>query len=214
MIYSGGPALIPGDPAPDTDVQVLATYAGRVISTGGGKDGTKPVKTMRGKAAFVGGRVGKGRVFLSCPHPEMAEYSYDLVRSGIKYLTGVAPTPVNLDRVRGSLSVIYRSVQTDASRTFYYDKILRDRRFDVRTKFDENDYPHVDVIVLGSVVKDDDSPAFRQFIANGGQLIAVAKTKTERATAEKISGATIVDSYDKVLKLLEDSIPKTKGTKQ
>ena len=88
------------------------------------------------------------------------------------------------------------------------------RRFDVRTKFDENDYPHVDVIVLASVVKEDDSPAFRQFIANGGQLIAVAKTKAERATAEKISGATIVDSYDKVLKLLEDSIPKAKVSKQ
>ena len=207
VIYAGGPALIPGDPVPDTDVKVLATYAGRVISTGGGKSGTEPVKTMRDKAAFVGGRVGKGRVFLSCPHPEMTECNYDLVRSGIKYLTGVAPSPVNLDRVRGSLSVIYRSVKTDASRAFYYDKLLRDRRFDVRTKFDENDYPHVDVIVLASVTKEDDSPVFRQFIANGGQLIAVAKTKAERAKAEKIPGAIVVDSYDKVLKLLEDSLP-------
>ena len=211
VIYAGGPALIPGDPVPDTDVQVLATYSGRVISTGGGKSGTEPVKTMRGKAAFVGGRVGKGRVFLSCPHPEMTEHTYDLVRSGIKYLTGVAPSPVNFDRMRGALSVIYRSVRSDASRALYYDRILRDRRFDVRTDYDENDYPHVDVIVLASVNKDDDnSPAFRQFIASGGQLIAVAKTKAERATAEKIPGATIVDSYDKVLELLMDLIPKTK----
>jgi len=215
VIYAGGPALIPGDPVPDTDVKVLATYAGRVISTGGGKDGTKPVKTMRGKAAFVGGRVGKGRVFLSCPHPEMAEHSYDLVRSGIKYLTGVAPSPVNFDRVRGSLSVIYRAVKTDASRALYYDGILRDRRFDVYTDFNENDYPHVDAIVLADVEKDDgDSPAFRQFIADGGLLIAVAKTKAERERAEKIPGAAIVDSYDKVLELLEAAMPETKGTKQ
>ena len=214
VIYAGGPALIPGDPVPDTDVKVLATYLGRVISTSGGKTGMDPVKTMRGKAAFVGGRVGKGRVFLSCPHPEFAEYSYDLVRSGIKYLTGVAPSPANLDRVRGSLSLLYRSVKSDTARAFFYDKILRDRRFDVHTQFDENDYPHADAIVLASVSKEDDSPAFRQFIANDGQLIAVAKTKTERATAEKISGATIVDSYDKALNVLENLITKqTKGVK-
>ena len=214
VIYAGGPALIPGDPVPDTDVKVLATYAGRVINTGGGTNAMEAIKTMRGKAAFVGGRVGKGRVFLSCPHPEMTEYSFDLVRSGIKFLTGVAPSPVNLDRVRGSLAVLYRSVRTDESRAFFYDKILCDRRFDVRTKFDENDYPHVDVIVLASVTKEDDSPTFRQFIANGGQLIAVAKTKFERETAEKITGAMIVDSYDKALKTLENLMPsQTKGTK-
>ena len=51
VIYAGGPALIPGDPVPDTDVQVLATYSGRVISTGGGKSGTEPVKTMRRSSA-------------------------------------------------------------------------------------------------------------------------------------------------------------------
>ena len=104
-------------------------------------------------------------------------------------------------------------MKTDASRAFFYDKLLPDRRFDVRTKYDENDYPHVDVIVLASVAKGDDSPSFRQFVANGGQLIAVAKTKAERATAAKIPGATVVDSYDKALNALEILVPKAKGAK-
>ena len=210
VIYAGGPALIPGDPLPDTDLEVLATYAGRIINVGGGKDGTKPVMSMRDKAAFVGGRVGKGRVFLSCPHPEMTENTHDLVRSGIKYLTGVAPSPVYFDRVRGALSVAYRSASTAEARAVFYDKILRDRRFDVRIQFDENDYPYVDAIVLTTVSKGDNSPAMRQFIANGGQLIVVAKTKEERAIAEKISGATILDSYDKMLEILEGLVPKRK----
>ena len=46
--------------------------------------------------------------------------------------------------------------------------------------------------------------------ANGGQLIIVAKTKEERAIAEKISGATILDSYDKMLEILEGLVPKRK----
>ena len=210
MIYAGGPALIPGDPLPDTDLEVLATYAGRIINVGGGKDGTKPVMSMRGKAAFVGGRVGKGRVFLSCPHPEMAENTHDLVRSGIKYLTGVAPSPVYFDRVRGALSVAYRSASTAEARAIFYDKILRDRRFDVRTNLDENDFPHADVIVLGSVEKGDDSPAILQFVANGGKVIAVARNKEARATAAKIPGAIVVNSQKKVPAVLEGLLPKRK----
>ena len=47
-----------------------------------------------------------------------------------------------------------------------------------------------------------------RFVANGGQLIVVAKTKEERAIAEKISGTTILDSYDKMLEILEGLMPK------
>lgn len=46
------------------------------------------------------------------------------------------------------------------------------------------------------------------FVANGGQLIVVAKTKEERAIAEKISGTTILDSYGKMLEILEGLVPK------
>jgi hypothetical protein len=166
--------------------------------------------SMRGKAAFVGGHVGKGRVFLSCPHPEMAENTHDLVRSGIKYLTGVAPSPVYFDRVRGALSVAYRSASTAEARAVFYDKILRDRRFDVRTNLDENDFPHADVIVLGSVEKGDDSPAILQFVANGGKVIAVARNKEARATAAKIPGAIVVNSQKKVPAVLEGLLLKRK----
>ena len=210
VLYAGGPALIPGDPIPDTDLEVLAKYSGRIINVGGGKDGTKPIKSMYGKAALVGGRVGKGRVFLSCPHPEKEEHSHDLVRAGIKYLTGVAPSPVYFDRVRGALSVIYRSVPYEKVQSDYYDKVISDRRFDVRTNLDENDFPHADVIVLGSVEEGDDSPAILQFVANGGKVIAVARNKEARATAAKIPGAIVVNSQKKVPAVLEGLLPKRK----
>ena len=97
VMYWGGPVLIPGKPVADTDVKVLGRYAGRLINT----CSPKPVADMLGKAAFVGGRVGKGKVFISCPHPEKSEANFDIVRGGIRYLTGVAPGKVDTTRVRG-----------------------------------------------------------------------------------------------------------------
>ena len=50
--------------------------------------------------------------------------------------------------------------------------------------------------------KEDDSPRLRQFVANGGRLVVVADTDAKRARAEKITGATVVDSYAKVVDAL------------
>ena len=117
VVYAGGPVVVPGKPIEDTDIKVLAKYAGRIINT----NQPFPIEEMAGKAAFLGGRVGKGKVFLSCPHPEKDEATFDLVRNGIKYLTGVAPSPVYLNRTRGAVAVRYRS-SDKASVEFLFSK--------------------------------------------------------------------------------------------
>ena len=200
VMYWGGPALIPGEPVADSDVKVLGRYAGRLINT----CSTKPVADMLGKAAFVGGRVGKGKVFVSCPHPEKSEANFDIVRGGIRSLTGVAPSEVDTTRTRGMLSVFFRSAQEKTAAEFYFRTLLRDRRFDVRaaSSIDSNDLPHLDAIVIPAPKKGDDSPSLRQFVANGGRIVVVADTDAKRALAEKIDGATVVDSYAKVVDAL------------
>ena len=85
--------------------------------------GLKPVEEMAGKGAFLGGRVGRGKVFISCPHPEKQEQTMDLVQSGMKYLTGVEPTPVYLERTRGALSVRYMT-SDKASQMFFSDNSI------------------------------------------------------------------------------------------
>ena len=200
VMYWGGPALIPGEPMADSDVKVLGRYAGRLINT----CSSKPVADMLGKAAFVGGRVGKGKVFVSCPHPEKSEANFDIVRGGIRSLTGVAPSAVDTTRTRGALSVFFRAAKEKPVAEFYFGTLLRDRRFDVRSasSIDSNDLPHLDAIVIPVPEKEDDSPRLRQFVANGGRLVVVADTDAKRARAEKIAGATVVDSYAKVVDAL------------
>ena len=200
VMYWGGPVLIPGKPVADTDVKVLGRYAGRLINT----CSPKPVADMLGKAAFVGGRVGKGKVFISCPHPEKSEANFDIVRGGIRYLTGVAPGNVDTTRVRGSLSVFFRAVKEKSAAEFYFGTLLRDRRFDVRfgSSIDANDLPHLDAVVIPAPEAGDDSPILRQFVANGGRIVVVADTDAKRARAKKIAGAVVVDSYAKVVDAL------------
>ncbi|MBQ9431024.1 MAG: hypothetical protein IJU44_05685 [Kiritimatiellae bacterium] len=194
VLYYGGPVLVPGSPVEDSDVKVLARYAGRIVNT----CQPESVEEMVGKAAFVGGRVGKGKVFLSCPHPEKAENNFDLVRSGIKFLTGVAPTPVNLDRRRGTVSVRYRS-SDKASAQFLFNTLLRDKRVDVWPGKDLNDLPHIDTVVLTDKVSDTDAKRLNGYIARGGRVVVVVDAETKRETAAKLNGAITVDSYDKVV---------------
>ena len=114
------------------------------------------------------------------------------------------PFSGNTTRTRGSLSVLFRAVKEKSAAEFYFGTLLRDRRFDVRfgSSIDANDLPHLDAVVIPAPEKKDDSPRLREFVANGGRIVVVADTDAKRALAEKIAGATIVDSYVKVVDAL------------
>jgi glutamine amidotransferase-like uncharacterized protein len=196
--YYGGPVPIPGKPLEDTDVKVLARYAGRTINTAR----TAPVEPMNGMGAFLGGRVGKGRVFLSCPHPEFTECTHDIVRAGIGYLTGVVPSPVCYYRARGAMAVLYNTSKDDESLKFYFEEFLRDRRFYVRTGFNANDCAHADAVVTAmSDAAWLDVPSWRRFAGRGGRIVVVARSADERkaaATMAEIADVVIVGSCSEI----------------
>ena len=193
VIYFGGPAAVPGEPVADTDVKVLAEYAGRLVNT----KQPEPVEEMAGKGAFLGGRVGKGKVFISCPHPEKQEETMDIVRRGMKYLTGVEPSPVHLDRTRGALSVRYMT-SGKASADYLFETLNRDSRFHVWPGKGLDDLPHLDAVVLTGPVSKKDAAALSSFIARGGRVVAVCDTPEKRKAAGPLKGATVVDSCDKI----------------
>ena len=197
VVYAGGPVVVPGKPVEDSDVKVLAKYAGRVVNT----DRPDPVEAMAGKAAFLGGRVGKGKVFLSCPHPEKEEANCDLVRNGIAYLTGVAPSPVHLERTRGAMAVRYR-VSDKVSAEFLFNTLNRDSRFCVWPGKDVNDLPHLEAVILTSKASDAEANALNRYIARGGRVVIVADTEKKREAATKIKDAVVLDSYGKVVEEL------------
>ena len=197
VVYAGGPAIIPGKPVADSDIKILGSYAGRKISTTNGK----PVEDMLGKGAFAGGRAGKGKVFISCPHPEFEEANHDIVRSGIKYLTGVAPSPAYLNRTRGAVSVRYRS-SDKASAEFLFGTLLRDSRFYVWPGKDGGALAHLDAVVLTDKTNAEEAKKMNAFIARGGRVVAVCDTPEKRKAAELLKGATVVESYDKLIPAL------------
>ena len=198
VMYWGGPALVAGKAVPDSDVKVWGKYAGQLINT----CSSKPVKEMAGKAAFVGGRVGKGRVFLTCPHPEKSEANFGIVRGGIKYLTGVAPSAVNHDRVRGAVSVYFRAAKEKSAAEFYLGTLLRDRRFDATagSGLEADQLRHLDAVVIPALQgKNDEAlPLLKEFSAKGGRVVIVADTEKERELSGAIPGAVEVGSYGEV----------------
>ena len=197
LLYAGGPALVPGEPVEDTDIKVFAKYAGQILNT----NEPSPVEEMAGKAAIVGGRVGKGKVFLSCTHPEREEFNFDLVRGGFKYLTGVAPSPVYRDRMRGSVAVWY-SPSDKASVEFLAGTLNRDSRFYIWDDKRLLDPSHVDAVVLTGKVGKDKAKVVSRYVARGLRVVVVADTPKKSNAAQEFKGAVVVDSYDKVVDAL------------
>ena len=194
VIYAGGPAAVPGESVEDVDVKVLAKYAGRTISV----TSPEPVEPMNGKAALIGGRVGKGKLFISCPHPEFEESTYDMVRSAMKYLTGVYPSEVNHGRVRGAVAVRYAS-SDKASAEFRLGTLNRDPRIHVLSGSALPSLSHVDVVVFTDKVSNAHKRTARRFIARGGRVVIVADTPEELAAAKTVKEAVVLESYDGVI---------------
>ena len=199
MIYWGGPVLVPGDPVEDSDVKVFGRYDGRLVNT----CSSKPVKEMYGKAAFVGGRVGKGKIFLSCPHPEKNESNRDIVLGILEYLTGVRPTVTDREKRRGSINVLFKTGRTKEAAGFYLDDLIVDSRFFTRSgsSVDPNALAHVDAIIFASCNPDEITPAVVRFAERGGKVVVVAKAGDKRAVAAagKCPGAVVADSFDAVI---------------
>lgn len=201
ILYYGGPAFEPGEPVPDSDMKVLGRYAGSIINV----CQPSPVEPMCGKAALVGGRVGKGKVFLSCPHPEKEDANMDMVRGAIKFLTGTMPPPAGFPRMRGARSVIFRTAHNKESAYFFTRTLLPDPDFDVISagSIDENDLLCADAVVLAKIDKKDWTRAMKDFVAAGGLVVAVAQNEEDFKSASKFKGATIVRTFDEVSAVLK-----------
>lgn len=198
--YAGGPVFVGANKVEDSDIKVFAEYNSRVIST----FSPKSTPDMIGKAAIVGGRVGKGWLYAQCPHPEHHECNFDMVRDSFKWLAGARPTGMLPARIRGAKSVFvkmgYRQGM-DAAVPFVLKTLLHDRRFDCRigNVMDNNVLAHSDAVILCLFDQNSWTPQLKEFAANGGQVICVAETGDKRKIAEKFDGATVVDSYNHVI---------------
>lgn len=201
--YADGPIFGDAEKAEDSDVKVIAKYESRTINT----ETPKPTRDISGKAAIVGGRVGKGMVYAQCVDTENHESSVDMVYDAFTYLVGVRPTGDLPARMRGAKSVLvkmgYGDGMNEAIR-FALKNLLHDKRFDCRilNNVDNNELPHTDVVVMCNFNGKSWTPALKEFSASGGKVVFVADTDAKRYAVEKFDGAIVVESYEKVIQAI------------
>ena len=121
----------------------------------------------------------------------------DLVCRGMKYLTGVAPTMVHLERPRGALSVRYQFSDKKAA-DYLFGTLYRDSRFHVWPVKTYVDLPHADAVVLTGTVSEKAVKKLTPFIARGGRVVAVCDTSKKLEAAKSLPGMVVVKSYDEV----------------
>ncbi len=80
--YHDGPLPAKGDPVPDSEYEVLATFDSHVMQKG------KSVTPMYGMPAMIYGRYGRGKVLVTVMHPEYYPSTHDVLGAGFKPLVG------------------------------------------------------------------------------------------------------------------------------
>ena len=80
--YHDGPLPAKGEPVPDSEYEVLATFESELMQRG------KASSPMYGMPAVVYGRYGKGKVLVSVMHPEYYPSTHDVLGAGFKPLAG------------------------------------------------------------------------------------------------------------------------------
>ena len=92
---------VPETALPDSDLQTLAVYNCQNVYS----FSTNTLPAMAGRAAAIGGRLGKGRLVAMAPHPEYQPRSRFVVRAAMWYLTGKEIAAKPFTHSRGNLAV-------------------------------------------------------------------------------------------------------------
>lgn len=204
VLYWGGPFFEPSETPSDHEdeelarVQPLATYDWEIMSTAR----TDLTNSVRGKAAILAGSVGKGRVYLQGPHPEMREDTFDLVRLALKYLTGREVTGTLPTYRRGQLVVGCEAPHDTDFAKFYLKLIGNHNVFyrNIRYGYPANDLHRIDILLVtkpsSRVFKRE---AIRAFLTARRPVYVVATTEDERKACEGVEGIKIFASYDELL---------------
>ena len=105
--YHDGPLPAKGEPVPDSEYEVLATFDSHVMQRG------KSVNPMYGMPAIIYGRYGKGRVLVSVMHPEYYPSTHDVLAAGFKPLVGRSITFKYPKKSERPLRVAYYASEID-----------------------------------------------------------------------------------------------------
>ena len=149
--YHDGPLPVKGEPVPDSEYEVLATFESQVMQKG------KAVTPMHGMPAVIYGRYGMGKVLVSVVHPEYFPSTHDVLGAGFKPLVGRPVTFTYTKKSARPLRVVYYASEIDRTgdtRATVIDAVALAERPDVDVTFvsgeqiAEGALDHADVLLV------------------------------------------------------------------
>jgi glutamine amidotransferase-like uncharacterized protein len=177
--YHDGPIPVKGDPVPDSEYEVLATFESHVMQKG------ESVTPMYGMPAVIYGRYGKGKVLVSVMHPEYFPSTHDVLGAGFRPLVGRPISFTYPKKQPRPLRVAYYAGEIDRTgntRAAVRDALAIAERPDVDVTFvsgeqiAEGALDHADVLLIPGGLRDKMSQAARTliaaFAAKGRRIVA------------------------------------------
>ena len=149
--YHDGPLPAKGDPVPDSNYEVLATFDSHVMQKG------KASTSMHGMPAVIYGHYGNGKVLVTVMHPEYYPSTHDVLGAGFKPLVGRPVTFAYPQKTVRPLRVAFYSGEIDrvgSTREVVEDALALDARPDVDVTYvsgeqiSEGALDHADVLVI------------------------------------------------------------------
>ena len=175
--YHGGPVPLPHAAIPGADIRVVATYA----CDGVYSYNTNTTPKMAGHPAVLAGTFGKGRIVCTSPHPESYTHTQDIIRGGLKYITGRDCLADYPQRTRGNLSVAFLSSRVRKDGALLVAQLYREPSIDLRAVAGETinygELEHCDALVLPHPGKNSVTKLIRAFAMNGGHIFAFGTEK-------------------------------------
>ena len=175
--YHDGPLPAKGEPVPDSEYEVLATFDSHVMQRG------KSVNPMYGMPAVIYGRYGKGKVLVSVMHPEYFPSTHDVLGAGFKPLVGRPITFTCPKKSARPLRVAYYAGEIDRTgdaRATVEDALALAERPDVDVTFvsgeqiAEGALDHADVLLIPGGRRDKmwqaACPLVERFAADGHRI--------------------------------------------
>lgn len=200
--YHGGPVLLASEQIPGSDVRTIATYN----CDGVYSYNTNAAPTMAGTPALVAGTFGKGRIVGCSPHPESYTHTQDIIRGGLKYITGRAFDSVYPQRTRGNLSVCFFARHLGKNGATLVKALYREPAYDLRAVDGETcgggELEHCDVLMVANPVKDDFSRHVKTYLLNGGKMIVFGDEKHLANVPEDLKTVVKCKNGDEAAKAL------------
>ena len=184
--YHGGPVLNACEQIPGADIKEIARYACEGVYS----YNTNAAPTMLGHPAIVAGTFGKGRLVGCSPHPESYTHTQDIIRGGLKYLTGRDFACEYPQRTRGNLAVGFKGSRMGKDGAMLAAALYREPTLDLRAMsgddFGCGVLEHCDALVVPHANTESFSRRVVEFLKNGGKVFTWCAEKDRDALISKI----------------------------